>query len=134
LCVFRNLNQTTAAAEHGASAPTSLHREVSGLDERLSCGTRQSGQQWLNATLSDSAGGRKVEIFEVTRRPAAATQVSVKRHHAPPASTSATIGIKLHPQAAVSVCRHVVDTLIILAKGCKALFWFETNCFNLICI
>lgn len=125
----QDLNSHATDATKSTTPQQSI--ETSGLDDRLSCGTRSSGQLWLNATLSESMSGRKMEIFEMTRRASAAapaatqTSTSLKRHHVPQGVATGATGVvlKLHPQAAVNVCRHVIDTLIILAKGFPIAFF-----------
>lgn len=119
---YPTVHQTTDSMEITPSdKPGSSNDIVQSLSERLSFGSRKSEQKWLKATLNDSSGGRKVEIFEIThQRPQQinATACGGKRQQALTGhSKGQTTTLRINQQATVNVCRHVIDTLIILAKS-----------------
>ncbi|XP_074873486.1 E3 ubiquitin-protein ligase HUWE1 isoform X2 [Carettochelys insculpta] len=72
---------------------------------------RSSGQlSWLSVSM-DAALGCRTNIFQIQR---AGGRKHPEKHAAASAAAGSTVHI--HPQAAPVVCRHVLDTLIQLAK------------------
>lgn len=71
---------------------------------------RSSGQlSWLSVSM-DAALGCRTNIFQIQR---AGGRKHTEKHAA---GTAAGAAVHIHPQAAPVVCRHVLDTLIQLAK------------------
>ncbi|XP_071657347.1 E3 ubiquitin-protein ligase HUWE1 isoform X2 [Patagioenas fasciata] len=71
---------------------------------------RSSGQlSWLSVSM-DAALGCRTNIFQIQRAPG---RKHTEKHGGGAAAGSA---VHIHPQAAPVVCRHVLDTLIQLAK------------------
>ncbi|XP_067408206.1 E3 ubiquitin-protein ligase HUWE1 isoform X2 [Emydura macquarii macquarii] len=72
--------------------------------------SKSSGQlSWLSVSM-DAALGCRTNIFQIQR---AGGRKHTEKHAASAAAGSA---VHIHPQAAPVVCRHVLDTLIQLAK------------------
>lgn len=96
----------TAAA---ASAPTPTPSEAPrALDLMHRVEARSSGQlSWLSVSM-DAALGCRTNIFQIQRAPG--------RKHTEKHAAAAGSAVHIHPQAAPVVCRHVLDTLIQLAK------------------
>ncbi|XP_060080556.1 E3 ubiquitin-protein ligase HUWE1-like [Ylistrum balloti] len=72
-------------------------------DVSLKCDTKSQGS-WLSISL-EAALGCRANVFQIQK---------VGKKHVPGGSCTGTVTV--HPQAAPVVCRHVLDTLIALAK------------------
>ncbi|XP_056366849.1 E3 ubiquitin-protein ligase HUWE1 [Oenanthe melanoleuca] len=82
--------------------------EPRGLDLLHRVESRSSGQlSWLSVSM-DAALGCRTNIFQIQRAPG--------RKHTEKHAAAAGSAVHIHPQAAPVVCRHVLDTLIQLAK------------------
>uniref|UniRef100_A0A663FIQ8 HECT, UBA and WWE domain containing E3 ubiquitin protein ligase 1 n=1 Tax=Aquila chrysaetos chrysaetos TaxID=223781 RepID=A0A663FIQ8_AQUCH len=82
--------------------------EPRGLDLLHRVEARSSGQlSWLSVSM-DAALGCRTNIFQIQRVPG--------RKHTEKHAAAAGSAVHIHPQAAPVVCRHVLDTLIQLAK------------------
>lgn len=82
--------------------------ESRGLDLLHRVEARSSGQlSWLSVSM-DAALGCRTNIFQIQRLPG--------RKHTEKHAAAAGSAVHIHPQAAPVVCRHVLDTLIQLAK------------------
>ncbi|XP_027488432.1 LOW QUALITY PROTEIN: E3 ubiquitin-protein ligase HUWE1-like, partial [Corapipo altera] len=82
--------------------------EPRGLDLLHRVESRSSGQlSWLSVSM-DAALGCRTNIFQIQRVPG--------RKHTEKHAAAAGSAVHIHPQAAPVVCRHVLDTLIQLAK------------------
>ncbi|XP_074390353.1 LOW QUALITY PROTEIN: E3 ubiquitin-protein ligase HUWE1-like, partial [Zonotrichia albicollis] len=82
--------------------------EPRGLDLLHRMESRSSGQlSWLSVSM-DAALGCRTNIFQIQRVPG--------RKHTEKHAAAAGSAVHIHPQAAPVVCRHVLDTLIQLAK------------------
>ncbi|XP_053908122.1 E3 ubiquitin-protein ligase HUWE1 [Cuculus canorus] len=82
--------------------------EARGLDLLHRVEARSSGQlSWLSVSM-DAALGCRTNIFQIQRVPG--------RKHTEKHGAAAGSAVHIHPQAAPVVCRHVLDTLIQLAK------------------
>lgn len=93
--------QRRAGARSGSSEPRALD-----LLHRVEA--RSSGQlSWLSVSM-DAALGCRTNIFQIQRAPG--------RKHTEKHAAAAGSAVHIHPQAAPVVCRHVLDTLIQLAK------------------
>jgi len=67
---------------------------------------------WLSISL-DAALGCRANVFKISRNTSPmAGSVSNKKH-----SSAVSTSVHIHPQASPLVCRHVLDTLISLAKS-----------------
>ncbi|XP_068280787.1 E3 ubiquitin-protein ligase HUWE1-like, partial [Nyctibius grandis] len=94
----------------GATAAAAAADEGRGLDLLHRVEARSSGQlSWLSVSM-DAALGCRTNIFQIQRVPG---RKHTEKHAAAAAAGSA---VHIHPQAAPVVCRHVLDTLIQLAK------------------
>lgn len=106
------VEQTNEAA---GSVTTRAQAKVKSIGTNLiSCDTKVPTQNWLNVTLG-GAMGQRTNVFTITRPPGSAKKQHSHGHHTASTSVGATVAI--HPQAAVSVCRHVLDAVIPLAKS-----------------
>lgn len=78
---------------------------------------------WLNVYLC-AALGSQTNVFRLQR--------NLKRHHSRASGSvgPAATGISIHPQASALVCRHVLDTLISLAKSFPSQFLPELKSIN----
>ncbi|XP_031466380.1 E3 ubiquitin-protein ligase HUWE1-like, partial [Phasianus colchicus] len=89
------------------SAPTP-NEAPRALDLMHRVEARSSGQlSWLSVSM-DAALGCRTNIFQIQRAPG--------RKHTEKHAAAAGSAVHIHPQAAPVVCRHVLDTLIQLAK------------------
>ena len=93
------------ASSSSAAAPSEAPRA---LDLMHRVEARSSGQlSWLSVSM-DAALGCRTNIFQIQRAPG--------RKHTEKHAAAAGSAVHIHPQAAPVVCRHVLDTLIQLAK------------------
>ncbi|KAM8985913.1 E3 ubiquitin-protein ligase HUWE1-like [Ara ararauna] len=96
-----------------ARAPPSTATSATGTEPRAldlmhRVEARSSGQlSWLSVSM-DAALGCRTNIFQIQRIPG--------RKHTEKHGAAAGSAVHIHPQAAPVVCRHVLDTLIQLAK------------------
>lgn len=111
LSILEKTRENVDVSKFGSSAGN-LSETVKSDDNKVVCGLKKSTQNWLNLTLNSSVGAR-VDVFELQRQHSSGKKTT----HWPHAST-----IQVHPQAAPAVCRHVMDTLISLAKSFPAQF------------
>ena len=94
-----------ASSSSSSSAPSEAPRA---LDLMHRVEARSSGQlSWLSVSM-DAALGCRTNIFQIQRAPG--------RKHTEKHAAAAGSAVHIHPQAAPVVCRHVLDTLIQLAK------------------
>ncbi|XP_027766052.1 E3 ubiquitin-protein ligase HUWE1-like, partial [Empidonax traillii] len=92
----------------GARGTPGSAAEPRGLDLLHRVESRSSGQlSWLSVSM-DAALGCRTNIFQIQRVPG--------RKHTEKHAAAAGSAVHIHPQAAPVVCRHVLDTLIQLAK------------------
>ncbi|XP_041336621.1 E3 ubiquitin-protein ligase HUWE1-like [Pyrgilauda ruficollis] len=92
----------------GSRAGPGSAAEPRGLDLLHRMESRSSGQlSWLSVSM-DAALGCRTNIFQIQRVPG--------RKHTEKHAAAAGSAVHIHPQAAPVVCRHVLDTLIQLAK------------------
>lgn len=115
----------------GSVAPSLSSSSSSSLELLNRVESRSSSQlSWLSVSM-DAALGCRTNIFQIQR---ASGRKHADRHSAGGSAGSATLGgvssaaasvtcaggggstVHIHPQAAPVVCRHVLDTLIQLAK------------------
>uniref|UniRef100_A0A8V5GUB3 E3 ubiquitin-protein ligase HUWE1 n=1 Tax=Melopsittacus undulatus TaxID=13146 RepID=A0A8V5GUB3_MELUD len=90
-----------------ARAPPSTEPRALDLMHRVEA--RSSGQlSWLSVSM-DAALGCRTNIFQIQRMPG-------RKHTEKHGGAAAGSAVHIHPQAAPVVCRHVLDTLIQLAK------------------
>uniref|UniRef100_A0A8B9N1U0 HECT-type E3 ubiquitin transferase n=1 Tax=Accipiter nisus TaxID=211598 RepID=A0A8B9N1U0_9AVES len=95
-----------ASGRTGSTTGTTV--EPRGLDLLHRVEARSSGQlSWLSVSM-DAALGCRTNIFQIQRVPG--------RKHTEKHAAAAGSAVHIHPQAAPVVCRHVLDTLIQLAK------------------
>ncbi|XP_037267391.1 LOW QUALITY PROTEIN: E3 ubiquitin-protein ligase HUWE1-like [Falco rusticolus] len=95
-----------ASGRAGSAAGATV--EPRGLDLLHRVEARSSGQlSWLSVSM-DAALGCRTNIFQIQRVPG--------RKHTEKHAAAAGSAVHIHPQAAPVVCRHVLDTLIQLAK------------------
>lgn len=140
----RAQGQGTSGGSKGSSSSTSVSSSSLELLNRVE--SRSSSQlSWLSVSM-DAALGCRTNIFQIQR---ASGRKHADRHSAGGAMGSAGLGggvsgtgagvscsggggstVHIHPQAAPVVCRHVLDTLIQLAKVILFIYIFW---FNLIC-
>lgn len=107
--LFSILEQTKHAVESGPSpvtgTPSTSTTEKLGSGSVV-CDIRPSAQTWLNLTLNTALGNR-AEVFQI-------------RRHTGPGKKSGLFAspstVHIHPLSAPAVCRHILDTLISLAK------------------
>ncbi len=85
---------------------------VVATEGKSSGNTSLTQPSWLSVSL-DAALGCRANVFQIQR--------TVKKHHsgsaASGASTSGGAHVMIHQQASPIICRHVLDTLISLAKS-----------------
>lgn len=109
-----------ASGRTGNAAGTTV--EPRGLDLLHRVEARSSGQlSWLSVSM-DAALGCRTNIFQIQRVPG--------RKHTEKHAAAAGSAVHIHPQAAPVVCRHVLDTLIQLAKvrrGAPRWIWGGTG-------
>ncbi|XP_064359499.1 E3 ubiquitin-protein ligase HUWE1 isoform X2 [Dromaius novaehollandiae] len=92
----------------GRPGPAAAAAEPRALDLLHRVEARSSGQlSWLSVSM-DAALGCRTNIFQIQRAPG--------RKHTEKHAAAAGSAVHIHPQAAPVVCRHVLDTLIQLAK------------------
>uniref|UniRef100_A0A672V4E9 E3 ubiquitin-protein ligase HUWE1 n=1 Tax=Strigops habroptila TaxID=2489341 RepID=A0A672V4E9_STRHB len=90
------------------TSTTASSSEPRALDLMHRVEARSSGQlSWLSVSM-DAALGCRTNIFQIQRIPG--------RKHTEKHGAAAGSAVHIHPQAAPVVCRHVLDTLIQLAK------------------
>ena len=102
-----------SSSECGASS--SSQQAVSNSVKTQDSRTPQQAS-WLSISL-DAALGCHANVFQVQR---SSQSSSSKKHN--PGGTSGNVMISVHPQASSFVCRHVLDTLISLAKSFPSQF------------
>uniref|UniRef100_A0A3B4H3G2 E3 ubiquitin-protein ligase HUWE1 n=1 Tax=Pundamilia nyererei TaxID=303518 RepID=A0A3B4H3G2_9CICH len=121
----------TATSSLSSSSSSSSSSPASSLELLNRVESRSSSQlSWLSVSM-DAALGCRTNIFQIQR---ASGRKHADRHSAGGSSSSGTLGgvsagatsvtcaggggstVHIHPQAAPVVCRHVLDTLIQLAK------------------
>lgn len=128
-----------------SSSPCSSSSSSSSLELLNRVESRSSSQlSWLSVSM-DAALGCRTNIFQIQR---VSGRKHADRHSAGGSSGSGTLGgvsgpatgvacgggstVHIHPQAAPVVCRHVLDTLIQLAKVMDhMLFTHVTTCWSI---
>jgi E3 ubiquitin-protein ligase HUWE1 len=83
-------------------------------------GRTVSQPTWLSISL-DAALGCRANVFQISRNapsPTGGGGATSKKHN----SVVSTTNVGIHPQASPLVCRHVLDTLISLAKSFPSQF------------
>uniref|UniRef100_A0ACB8ENN4 E3 ubiquitin-protein ligase huwe1 n=1 Tax=Sphaerodactylus townsendi TaxID=933632 RepID=A0ACB8ENN4_9SAUR len=113
----------TAPDDKGKRAAKACASDSRPLDLLHKMESKSSGQlSWLSVSM-DAALGCRTNIFQIQR-------AGGRKHTEKHAAAGSTVHI--HPQAAPVVCRHVLDTLIQLAKVFPSHFTQqrtkETNC------
>ncbi|CAN0188024.1 unnamed protein product [Lampetra planeri] len=93
--------------EKGKRKLSSTHDTLEGRGT-ISASTGQLS--WLSVSM-DAALGCRTNIFQIQRTPGAGGRKHSDRH-----SAGCGTAVHIHPQAAPVVCRHVLDTLVQLAK------------------
>lgn len=88
----------SVAGDKGKKATPNTSPDIS-----LKCDTKSQGS-WLSISL-EAALGCRANVFQIQK---------VGKKHVPGGSCTGTVTV--HPQASPVVCRHVLDTLIALAK------------------
>uniref|UniRef100_A0A670YEI1 E3 ubiquitin-protein ligase HUWE1 n=1 Tax=Pseudonaja textilis TaxID=8673 RepID=A0A670YEI1_PSETE len=116
---------TVAPDDKGKRAAKGCGPDNRPLDLLHKMESKSSGQlSWLSVSM-DAALGCRTNIFQIQR-------AGGRKHTEKHAAAGSTVHI--HPQAAPVVCRHVLDTLIQLAKVFPSHFTQqrtkETNCEN----
>ncbi|XP_066470425.1 E3 ubiquitin-protein ligase HUWE1 isoform X2 [Tiliqua scincoides] len=114
---------TAAPDDKGKRAAKACASDSRPLDLLHKMESKSSGQlSWLSVSM-DAALGCRTNIFQIQR-------AGGRKHTEKHAAAGSTVHI--HPQAAPVVCRHVLDTLIQLAKVFPSHFTQqrtkETNC------
>ena len=98
--------------------PSQAPPPSSAASSSSSAGGSRPPPGWLSISL-DAALGCRANVFQMQRAAAVAAQHSTGKKTPVSAATSASAAaaaVTIHPQAAPIVCRHVLDTLIALAK------------------
>ncbi len=102
----------------GSGAPPAVTESAS----RVACVTsRVSGQPtWLSMSL-DAALGCRANVFQIQRGSAPSSPAVIATPVGSGGGRKAS-SVSIHPQASPVVCRHVLDTLITLAKSFPSQF------------
>ncbi|XP_076304373.1 LOW QUALITY PROTEIN: HECT, UBA and WWE domain containing E3 ubiquitin protein ligase 1 [Tachypleus tridentatus] len=113
---FREAESTPGIVEmyhRGKKSSSKIHVDTSSPQLHRS-DLRSSQPTWLSVSL-DAALGCRTSVFQVhkhsTKRPSEKHQTST------PVASGFSTTVTIHPQASPVVCRHVLDTLIALAKS-----------------
>lgn len=132
-----SLSSSSSSSSSPASSLELLNRVESRSSSQLS---------WLSVSM-DAALGCRTNIFQIQR---ASGRKHADRHSAGGSSGSGTLGgvsggaasvtcaggggstVHIHPQAAPVVCRHVLDTLIQLAKVSVHLYYSTSVIYSLL--
>lgn len=120
VCSVVDNNKPTTTSK-SSSAPSSQTDILSTPSSRhFSTSSERQQPAWLSISL-DAALGCRANVFQMQR-------ATASTHGKKTAATaSAATAVTIHPQAAPIVCRHVLDTLISLAKSFPSQFLPQTK-------